>query len=91
MDLKINNLEMNTVQDINNKKTNQDSEPFKFTLISKIEEKELKNKLNGLLTDIKEQGDKISKHMDIKDMKRYRELVKTFMNEVVTRSHKFTR
>ena len=29
--------------------------------------------------------------MDVRDMKRYRELVKDFMNEVVNRSHKFSR
>jgi uncharacterized protein YaaR (DUF327 family) len=29
--------------------------------------------------------------MDIRDMKKYRGLVKDFLNEVVTRSHKFSR
>ena len=29
--------------------------------------------------------------MDIRDMKKYRELVKDFLNEVVNRSHKFSR
>ena len=29
--------------------------------------------------------------MDIRDMKKYRSLVKDFMNEVVNRSHKFSR
>ena len=43
------------------------------------------------MEDITKQGDKIARHMDIKDMKRYRELVKNFMNEVVNRSHKFSR
>ena len=33
----------------------------------------------------------MSKHMDIKDMKTYRELVKGFLNEVINRSHKFSR
>ena len=36
-------------------------------------------------------GKKISEHMDIRDMKKYRGLVKDFMNEVVNRSHKFSR
>ena len=30
-------------------------------------------------------------NMDIRDMKKYRELVKGFLNEVVNRSHKFSR
>jgi uncharacterized protein YaaR (DUF327 family) len=44
-----------------------------------------------MMKEITDQGEKIAKHMDIKDMKRYRELVKDFMNEVVNRSHKFSR
>ena len=42
-----------------------------------------------MMEEITAQGDKISKHMDIKDMKKYRELVKGFLNEVVSRSHEF--
>ncbi len=64
---------------------------FKFSLISKIGEGQLQEKLSGLMKDITEQGEKISKHMDIKDMKKYRSLVKEFMNEVVTHSHEFSR
>ena len=64
---------------------------FKFTLISNIEEKDLQRRLTSMMQDITEQGDKIAKHMDIKDMKRYRELVKGFLNEVVNRSHEFSR
>ena len=43
------------------------------------------------MQDIDEQGKKITEHMDIKDMKKYRSLVKDFLNEVVNRSHKFSR
>lgn len=64
---------------------------FKFTLTSKIEEAELKERLNGLMEEIDKQGKKISEHMDVRDMKKYRSLVKEFMNEVVNRSHKFSR
>lgn len=64
---------------------------FKFTLISNIEEQELQARLNFMLEEISGQGKKIAKHMDIKDMKHYRELVKEFMNEIVNRSHKFSR
>lgn len=90
MDLKINPLQMPGAQEI--KKTeNVNPNEFKFTLLSKVEESELQSKLTGMLSDITEQGNKIAKHMDIKDMKRYRELVKNFMNEIVTRSHQFSR
>lgn len=64
---------------------------FKFTLASHIEEAELQEKLNGLMNDITAQGEKLAEHMDIRDMKKYRGLVKDFLNEVVNRSHKFSR
>ena len=56
-----------------------------------VEEKDLQEKLGSMMEQITEQGEKIAKHMDIKDMRKYRELVKGFLNEVVNRSHKFSR
>lgn len=64
---------------------------FKFTLISNIEEQELKSALALMVEDITQQGNKISRHMDIRDMKKYRELIRNFMNEIVGNSHKFSR
>ncbi len=64
---------------------------FKFTLTSRIEEAELQSRLNGLMEQITMQGDRLAKKRDIKDMKRYRGLIKEFMNEIVSRSHSFTR
>lgn len=71
--------------------TESHDDTFKFTLISNIEEKDLQNKLNTMMSDIVSQGEKIAKHMDIRDMRKYRELVKGFMNEIVNRSHEFSR
>ena len=73
------------------KSVDSGDDSFKFTLIRNIEEKDLQEKLNSMMEQITVQGDKISKHMDIKDMKKYRELVKGFLNEVVSRSHEFSR
>ena len=64
---------------------------FKFVLTSAIGEAELQERLNTLLNDITTQGERIAQHMDIRDMKKYRGLVKDFLNEVVNRSHKFSR
>ncbi len=64
---------------------------FKFTLVSHIEEQELQARLTSLMEEITMQGDKLAKHRDIKDMKKYRGLVKEFMNEIVNRSHSFSR
>ena len=73
------------------KSTASSDDSFQFTLISNIEEKDLQEKLGNMMQEITEQGEKIAKHMDIKDMRKYRELVKGFLNEVVNRSHKFSR
>lgn len=62
-------------------------EEFKFTLIRNIDKADLKEKLTGLMKDIEEQGEKIAKHMDIKDMKKYRTSIKEFMNEVAANAH----
>lgn len=64
---------------------------FKFTLISNIEEQGLQARLNLLMEDITQQGNKLGKHMDVRDMRKYRRLIQDFMNEIVTHSHKFTR
>ncbi len=64
---------------------------FKFTLASHIEEAELQTKLSSLMEAITVEGEKLAKKRDVKDMKHYRGLVKEFLNEVVTRSHSFSR
>ncbi|MFT3984682.1 MAG: YaaR family protein [Lachnospiraceae bacterium] len=69
----------------------QTDDAFRFTLMSHIEEAGLQERLTLLFEDITMQGKRISKHMDVKDMKRYRTLVKDFLNEIVNRSHKFSR
>lgn len=90
MDIKVNDIKASSqIQSVKNTASSDDS--FKFTLISNIEEKDLQEKLGNMMQEITEQGEKIAKHMDIKDMRKYRELVKGFLNEVVNRSHKFSR
>ena len=64
---------------------------FKFMLASHIQEQDLQVRLTSMMEEITRQGDRISKKMDIRDMRKYRTLIKSFMNEVVTRSHKFSR
>lgn len=64
---------------------------FKFILASNIEEQDLQVRLSAMMQEITQQGDRISKKMDVRDMKKYRALIKDFMNEIVNRSHKFSR
>ena len=90
MDIKVSNVTpVNQVKETEQIQKGDDS--FKFTLVSKIDDANLKQKLSSLMENINQQGDKIAKHMDINDLQKYRELVKEFMNEVVNRSHEFTR
>ena len=91
MDIKVNDVSKIQQVEETTKSVDSGDDSFKFTLIRNIEEKDLQEKLNSMMEEITAQGDKISKHMDIKDMKKYRELVKGFLNEVVSRSHEFSR
>lgn len=90
MDLKINQM-----QQINTdmaKTTAESSDgTFKFTLASQIEEVGLQERLTLMMEDIVQQGKRIGKRRDIRDMKQYRGMIQEFMNEIVTRSHKFSR
>ena len=44
-----------------------------------------------MMNEIAGQGELIAKKKDIKDMKKYRTLIKGFLNEVLSRSHEFSR
>ena len=90
MDIKVNNIaEITQVPDTS--QVEQGDGSFKFTLASAITDAELQQKIDSMLVDITAQGDRIARHMDIRDMRKYRELIREFMNEVVFRSHKFSR
>ena len=77
------------VEQVNQNQPVDDS--FKFTLASHIEEAELQARLNTLMEEITMQGEKLAKRKDIRDMRKYRGLIKEFMNEIVSRSHTFSR
>lgn len=90
MDIKVTQMSQSTP--VEQTKVNQPVDgSFKFTLASHIEEAELQARLQALMEEITMQGDKLSKRRDVKDMKRYRGLIKEFLNEVVTHSHSFSR
>ena len=90
MDIKINDI--NPITQVTEKKEVDKSDgQFKFTLASAIQDDDLQERLTNLMKRIDDQGKKISEHMDIRDMRQYRSLVKEFVNEVVNRSHKFSR
>lgn len=90
MDIKVNQIQQSLPVEQAQQSQETDG-TFKFTLVSRIEEQDLQNALAGMMEEITRQGDKLVKHRDIKDMKRYRALIKDFLNEVVNRSHAFSR
>ncbi len=95
MDNHINNMKLSEILTNPNPEVNRNvpsgDDSFKFMLVSNIQEKELQERIGGLMSQINEQGKKISKKKDIRDMRRYRELIKSLLNEVVYRSHQFSR
>ena len=70
---------------------NQGDGSFKFTLASHVQEADLQARLSFLMEEITAQGEMLSKKRDIRDMRKYRGLIREFMNEVVNRSHEFSR
>ena len=79
MDIRVN--EVGQVQPAEAPKTTAPvDDSFKFTLAAAVDDAELQEKLTNLMNDITTQGKLLSEHMDIRDMKRYRGLVKDFLN-----------
>lgn len=90
MDLKINNLQQ--IQQATTQAPAAEADgSFRFTLLSSIEESELQAHLSVMMEEITQQGYRLGKRRDIRDMKQYRKLIKEFMNEIVSHSHKFSR
>ena len=90
MDIKVNQMNgLNQVEQNNQVKNADDS--FRFTLLSNIEEAGLQERLQLMYEDIVQQGKKIAKRTDISQMRQYRQLIKDFLNEIVNRSHQFSR
>lgn len=90
MDIKINQIQA-PLKAEQGQQVTQTDDTFQFMLASNIEEKDLQTRLTMMLEEIVRQGDKIGKHTDIRDMKKYRSLIKDFFNEIITRSHEFSR
>ncbi len=90
MEIKVDQIQQTIpVEQTQNIQPTDDS--FQFMLASNIEEAAFAERLNLMMEEIVMQGDKIIKRMDVKDMRKYRSLIKEFMNEIVNRSHKFSR
>ena len=90
MDIRVDNMQQVNAT-TQTQQAQQSGEDFKFTLMSSIEEAGLSERLSVMMQEITMQGEKLGKHTDVRDMKHYRRLIQEFMNEIVNRSHKFSR
>lgn len=90
MDIKVNNIQSTIPVEHTAQQAPVDG-TFKFTLASHIQEAELQQRLQLLMEQITMEGEKIGRRKDLRDMKHYRGLIKEFLNEVVYRSHSFSR
>ncbi|MDE6567650.1 MAG: YaaR family protein [Lachnospiraceae bacterium] len=90
MDLKINPLQQLQQPELKAPTSEADGS-FRFTLLSNIEEHELQAQLTVMMEEITQQGHRLGKRRDIRDMKQYRKLIQEFMNEIVSHSHEFSR
>ena len=90
MDIKVNQInQINELPQVQPRTEGGDE--FKFTLLSRLDDSQLESQLRMMVDEIVRQGELISKKKDIKDMKRYRTLIKGFLNEILSRSHEFSR
>ena len=90
MDIKVNQVSQAARPEAP-QKVQETDDAFRFTLVSHIEEKELQARLTTLMEEITMQGNKLARKRDVRDMKKYRGLIKDFMNEIINRSHSFSR
>ena len=90
MDIKVNEIQQ-TQQVQQTQQAQPTDDTFRYMLESNIEDAGLVERLNLMMQEITMQGDKIVKRIDVVDMRKYRSMIKEFMNEIVNRSHKFSR
>lgn len=90
-DIQISDIKMPTLRELSTGTNIKSEKSFRFTLLSQIGESELQEKLTQMVEEITNQGQKISEHMDIRDIKMYRSMISNFFNEVVANSHQFSR
>ena len=74
MEIKVDPMQQ-TVAATTTRQMQNTGEDFKFTLMSSLEEEGLQARLSLMMEDITMQGKKLSKHMDVRDMRQYRKLI----------------
>lgn len=92
MNIRVNEAsQINPSDNTNNNRQVSGDGDFKFILENNIGDRDFQAKVSAMMGEISDFGKRISKKTDIRDMKHYRGLIKEFLNEIVYRSHKFSR
>lgn len=89
--MQVNHIQLPTLRELPSSQDVKVDKGFKFTLLSQLGEADLQEKIKEMIDKITDQGNRISEHMDIRDLKVYRGMISNFINEVVVNSHKFSR
>ena len=77
MDIRVDNMQQVNAT-TQTQQAQQSGEDFKFTLMSSIEEAGLSERLSVMMQEITMQGEKLGKHMDVRDMKHVVDKVDNF-------------
>ena len=90
MDMKISEILTARFNEANAVKERHAAQDFRFTL-QRLSDEGLADRLTSLIADISQQGRKVSEHVNFNELRTYREMITSFINEVVTHSHEFSR
>ena len=90
MDMKISEILTARFNEANVVKERASGEDFRFTL-ERLSDEGLADRLQTLITNIVVQGKRVAEHIDFNELRAYRQMITSFINEVVTHSHEFSR
>lgn len=75
--------------EVDEKKTTEARASIFHTQLKVMSGQNYEERLAAMLDQISKQGERLSEHIDIKELKRYKKLISEFLYEAVNNSHKF--
>lgn len=73
------------------KKVNPTANSKFLKFMDMASEEKFEDRMKQLAKDILDQGEKLSKRTDVRELKIYKNLIAEFLGQVVSNSHKFTK
>ena len=77
--------------DNDEKKSTEPKESMFDSHLRRLDNENYEQRLASALEQINKQGEKLSKFVDIKELKRYKKLIADFLYDAVNNSHKFSK